>query len=142
MSISQIVPLRIYNQTAYTLVAETNFSNHYSFYTEKSTKPILARRLFVTLGGQHQLANLRGLGFRTFGDVIDESYDVELNDFERMLKVIKEIKKISQLNDTEVKEFIRNVSPIVKYNQVVMLDKVRRSSIHLSTYKPFVHRTL
>ena len=76
MSISQIVPLQIYNKTAYTLVAETNYSNHYTFYTEKTVKPIIARRLFVALAGRGHLANLQKLGFKTFGSIIDETYDI------------------------------------------------------------------
>jgi hypothetical protein len=30
---------------------------------------------FVVYGGQHSLAKIRALGFETFGDAIDESYD-------------------------------------------------------------------
>lgn len=75
MSLSQVIPLDIYNQTAYSLVCETNFNNDYVFYTEKTVKPILARRLFVHLSHRYALRGLRELGFKTFGDIIDESYD-------------------------------------------------------------------
>ena len=73
MSLSQVVPINIYNQTAYSLVAETNFANHYVFHTEKIVKPILARRLFLVYSGQHYLKNLKNLGFKTFSEIIDES---------------------------------------------------------------------
>jgi hypothetical protein len=36
MSLSQVVPISIYNETAYSIVCETNFDNHYSFFTEKT----------------------------------------------------------------------------------------------------------
>jgi hypothetical protein len=118
MSISQIVPLGIYNQTVYTLVAETNFSNHYSFYTEKSVKPILARRLFITLGGQNQLANLRKLGFRTFNDVIDESYDnVEAN-LDRFRLALDQV---AYLQTQPQEEILAKIKPICEHNCNLMM---------------------
>lgn len=75
MSLSQVIPLNIYNQTAYSLVCETNCENDSVFFTEKTVKPILARRLFVMVANRYSLAMLRDLGFRTFGHIIDESYD-------------------------------------------------------------------
>jgi hypothetical protein len=75
MSLSQVIPINVYNQTAYSLVCETNFENDYVFFTEKTVKPILARRLFIMIGHRHTLATLRELGFKTFDGIIDESYD-------------------------------------------------------------------
>ena len=75
MSISQIIPIDIYNQTAYSLVCETNFENGYVFFTEKTVKPMLAQRLFIMLSHQHTLKQLQELGFKTFHGIIDESYD-------------------------------------------------------------------
>jgi hypothetical protein len=75
VSLSQIIPIDIYNRTCYSIVAETLADNHYSFFTEKIVKPMLARRLFVVATGQHYLCNLRKLGFRTFDGIVDETYD-------------------------------------------------------------------
>ena len=75
VSLSQIIPVEIYNRTSFSFVAETLVDNSYSFFTEKIIKPILARRLFVVAAGQHYLHNLRSLGFRTFDGIVDESYD-------------------------------------------------------------------
>lgn len=78
-SLSQIIPQNIYRQTKYSIVAETCTSNHWSFFTEKIVKPMLCKRVFLVSAGQYYLANLRDLGFRTFGHIIDESYDHEPN---------------------------------------------------------------
>jgi hypothetical protein len=75
VSLSQIVPVNIYNRTCYSMVAETLTDNRYSFFTEKIVKPMLARRLFVVVAGQHYLRNLQSLGFRTFDGIVDETYD-------------------------------------------------------------------
>jgi hypothetical protein len=75
VSLSQIIPVDIYNRTCYSFIAETDVCNQYSFFTEKIVKPMLARRLFVVATGQHYLCNLRKLGFRTFDGIVDETYD-------------------------------------------------------------------
>jgi hypothetical protein len=72
---SSAIPYSIYNQSYYSAVSETLNFNNYSFFTEKIAKPILAKRPFVIFSGQFYLKNLKKLGFRTFADVIDESYD-------------------------------------------------------------------
>jgi hypothetical protein len=77
VNISAILPLDIYNQTCYSIVAESSCVNDHSHFTEKVAKPLMCQRPFVVFAGQHYLRNLRSLGFRTFGDVIDESYDLE-----------------------------------------------------------------
>jgi hypothetical protein len=92
MSLSQVMPLNIYNQTAYSVICETNYENDYVFFTEKTVKPILARRLFVMLANRHSLAMLRELGFRTFGNIIDESYDDIDNEIERQHAALEQLK--------------------------------------------------
>ena len=77
MDLAQVLPIKIYNQTAYSLVCETEYCNDYTFFTEKTAKPIIACRLFVIIAGQYYLRNLKKIGFRTFDSVIDESYDLE-----------------------------------------------------------------
>jgi hypothetical protein len=83
ISVSQIIPFTIYNRTAYSVVAETCWQNHFSFFTEKTVKPIIARRLFVVFAGQGQLRNLQTMGFQTFNSIINESYDNEVDDLVR-----------------------------------------------------------
>ena len=78
-SASQIIPVDIYNQTYYSIVAETTQFNEYSFFTEKVAKPLVSRRPFIAFAGVNYLANLRKLGFLTFDCIVDESYDQELN---------------------------------------------------------------
>jgi hypothetical protein len=72
---SAVIPVTIYNQSYYSIVAETISDNRYSQFTEKVAKPIVGHRLFVCFSGQYYLRNLKSLGFKTFDNVIDETYD-------------------------------------------------------------------
>jgi hypothetical protein len=118
MSVSQIIPITVYNQTAYTLIAETNHSNHYSFYTEKTVKPILGGRLFLCLSGQGALKNLRKLGFKTFNGIIDESYDDVSNLEERCGLVMRQVEFLETQPQADILE---QVKPIVEHNRNLML---------------------
>ena len=112
MNISQVLPVKIYNQTAYSLVCETEYSNDYTFFTEKTAKPIIACRLFVMIAGQYYLRNLRKIGFRTFDSVIDESYDLEPDP------------------ETRWKMALEQCDWLCKQDQRVILDKIKPTVLH------------
>ena len=114
LGISQIIPTKIYNQTNYSLIAETNAENDFSFYTEKVTKPLMAGRLFVALAGQYYLKNLRTFGFKTFDSIIDESYDTEPNPEKRWSMAMQQCEWLCQ-QDPEV--ILEQVKPIVDHNK-------------------------
>ena len=119
MSLSQVVPIEVYNQTAYSVVAETNYDNNYSFYTEKIVKPILAERLFVVFSGQHYLHNLHDLGFKTFDSIIDETYDTIADHKQRFQLVLEQMQ---YLFDQPQEEILEKIRPITEHNKRVMLE--------------------
>jgi hypothetical protein len=118
MSLSQVIPLEVYSQTAYSLVAETNCNNSYSFYTEKTVKPILACRLFLLISGQYALRNLKNIGFKSFDNVIDEDYDSEPGLVERCKMITEQVRYLSSIPQQEVLEKIR---PICEHNFAHMM---------------------
>jgi len=118
VGMSKIIPAKIYNQTAYSVVTETNAENDFTFYTEKIVKPILAKRLFIVIAGHNYLKNLKSLGFKTFDCVIDESYDDIEDNITRYKAACEEIQKLSLLPQQEV---LDKIKPIVEYNKQVML---------------------
>lgn len=119
MHISQVLPFKIYSQTAYTLVLETWADNRFSFFTEKIAKPILAYRLFVVISGQHYLKNLRQLGFKTFDSILDESYDDETDDHVRWTKAIDQARWLCQQPQHEI---LSQIAPIVLHNYRVLMN--------------------
>ena len=97
----------------------TNFENHYSFFTEKTVKAILGRRLFLLFGGKYQLQNLRQLGFKTFDGIIDESYDLVDSVTDRANLIIDQMKYLMQ-QDQQI--ILDKIKPIVEYNYKLMIE--------------------
>ena len=112
VSMSHSIPTGIYQNSWYSIVAETN--EHYSnFITEKTAKPLFEKRVFVLFGSQGLLSRLRSFGFQTFGNIIDESYDNEPNDQRRWKMAFDQVVKLA------------NSDPVLVYNQ---LDQVLQNN--------------
>ena len=62
MMLAIVVPLNIYNQTAYSVITETDYLNYFTLFSEKTVKPIIAKRLFIMFAGKNYLKNLREIG--------------------------------------------------------------------------------
>lgn len=113
ISISQIIPFNVYNRTAYSVIAETCFQDNFSFFTEKTAKPIIAKRLFVMFAGTNYLTNLKKLGFQTFDSIIDESYDTESDALIRWKKAWEQMKWLANQPQEEI---LVKIKPIVEHN--------------------------
>ena len=117
--LSQIMPIDVYNTTAYSIVAETDADNSLSFFSEKTAKPMIARRLFVAFTGYKFLRNLRELGFQTFGSVINESYDDIFHSAQRYQAAFEQVRQLCAMDQAEVLDKIR---PVLEHNyQHVMI---------------------
>jgi hypothetical protein len=69
------------------LVTESDYLPWSDRFTEKLLKPVLASRPFLAFGPPGVLRTFRSLGFRTFSDVFDESYD-SIEDPDRRLAAL------------------------------------------------------
>lgn len=112
-SLSMVMPMDVYNKTAYSIVAETDHDNTLSFFSEKTAKVLIARRLFVAITGYKFLENLRRLGFATFSDVIDESYDTIKDDKARYQAAMDQVKYLCNQDQTKIYEKIK---PVLEHN--------------------------
>lgn len=63
-----------YNRTCFSLVVES-LVQRTDFITEKTFKPIAFKHPFMVFGQIDTLSNLHKLGFETFNNLFDESYD-------------------------------------------------------------------
>jgi len=105
------------NQKAFWhIVSETNFYQSKLHLTEKIFKPIISYRPFVLAGYAGNLRYLRSYGFKTFGDFIDESYDLETDSTQRMRMIVDEVEKLCQLTPAQQKEMFEAMRPILEHN--------------------------
>lgn len=111
-SVSDIVPWGMYKHTKYSVVAETVYENVF-FLTEKTTKPLFAKRLFVVFSSCGFLQHLHTMGFKTFDDVIDESYDKEPNTVKRFEMAFSQLEYLSKLSYTDV---LDKITPVLEHN--------------------------
>jgi len=118
-TVANVLPIKIWNQTAYSVVAETSVSNYISLMSEKTFKPMLGRKLFIMFAGQYHLKNLRSLGFKTFDGIIDETYDTIENPYVRWAMAFNQLLWLSAQYQTVIFE---RINPIVEHNFQLMMD--------------------
>jgi hypothetical protein len=83
------------------------------FISEKTFKPIACMHPFIILGGKGSLRAIREMGYKTFNDFIDESYD-ELSTFERLDAIIKLLKDIDAIEDKL--DWFESMRDVLEYN--------------------------
>lgn len=117
-----IVNARCYHDTYFSLVTETIFDYPYTFRTEKIWKPILMAHPWIAVANKGYYRDIRDQGFRTFGSLIDESFD-DIDDpharCDRIVQVIQDI--ISNGVDDFLQRSrdicIHNQQRLIEYNQ-------------------------
>ena len=97
------------------LITETVATGRRHHLTEKTFKPIAMGMPFVIVGTQGSLRYLRSYGFRTFGDLWDESYDDEPDDSKRIQKIAHTLKLLDALEEHR-QDIFDNAQEIVEHN--------------------------
>lgn len=103
-----------YLDTHFSLVTETVFEYPYSFRTEKTWKPIAIGHPFITVANPGHYRDLKNLGFKTFGHLIDESFDAIDNDQARMERTIKTVEDLCK---QDLVAFTRACQDVCEHNQ-------------------------
>jgi hypothetical protein len=109
------------------IVTETVFSGDSFFISEKTWRPIITKRPFIIMSNRNFLANFKRLGFKTFDQWWDESYDLysgqdRIKQVERILEVIAtwtlEELSVKLLEMHEVLEHNYNVFRSLNYDVI------------------------
>ena len=124
-SISNTIPIDLYNTCRFNLIVETNINHVFGEFhlTEKTIKPIMVGMPFVLMASPGYLERLKSLGFKTFESVWDESYD-KIEKFEDRLQAIMNLilflnnkfdwitnlSKIQEITDHNKLNFMYNTS--------------------------------
>lgn len=124
-----IVNPRCYTDSWFSLVTETIFDYPHTFRTEKIWKPILMAHPFVVAANQGYLRDLQNAGFKTFGHLIDESYDRIDRAEVRISRIIDTMTWLCK--DSNAAEFWEASRDICKYNQQHLVEYNRQQRAEL-----------
>ena len=106
-----------YQTTFASFVNETYIDENFNVYfNEKCMKPLACGHLFLLFSSAGALDALHSLGFQTFGDVFDESYDQIESPQLRFEQLLKETQRLCNLSLTELAKIKQHVWPRVVHN--------------------------
>ena len=103
----------VWNQYQIEVVSETDSMSNF-WFTEKTANCLATGKPFVLINGTGSLERLRDMGFCTFNEVIDESYDLATTPTGRIDQVIKSLNGL--YNDPNREEKIKKLYEIAKNN--------------------------
>jgi hypothetical protein len=107
---------KFYKNSLVNIINETYFFNNIIHITEKTYKPIAFLQPFILLGAVGSLQHIKDMGFKTFGEFWDESYDIEIDDSVRFTKIVNIVEEISSWTEQKKIDFSYKVKGILEYN--------------------------
>jgi hypothetical protein len=105
-----------YDKSWFSVVTETEMRPKPSRITEKSVKPLANFHPMLVLGNPGSLAMIRSYGFATFEDVVDESYDEELDPRRRFDLVYREMTRLCRMDEDALLALERRVADKLIHN--------------------------
>jgi len=106
----------------FSIVNETTVSNRHIFITEKCVRPMIYFHPFIIYGNPFLLKHLRELGFETFPEFFDESYDEEIDKVKRRKLIVSNVKRLCDKPLDEIHEMYQSVIPKLIHNRRLLVD--------------------
>jgi hypothetical protein len=108
--------LNYYDQFAIEIVCETYTMGNTFFPTEKTIRPIMACKPMLVYGPRYFLARLRTMGFQTYHNLWDESYDL-YQGAERWKRIYKVMQSLNEKTQDERNQLLANAHAIALHNR-------------------------
>jgi hypothetical protein len=103
-----------YIDTYFSVVTETVFDYPYSFRTEKIWKPVAMAHPWIAVANQGYYRDMHNLGFRSFGHLIDETFDHIENNQDRIDRIGQVVEDLCR---QDLAQFLKECYTVCKYNQ-------------------------
>ena len=113
------LPIEFYQKSCFSIVSSTfalQDKEKSVGFTEKEIKPMLARHPFIIHNLPGVLEHLKNMGFLTFERWFDESYDEEMDDSTRLIKIVNEVERLSKLSFEQWNIMLEEMSPVLEHN--------------------------
>lgn len=96
-----------------------------AFPTEKTYKAIMSCRPFIAYACPYFLVEMRELGFKTFGEYINEDYDLIVDNNRRRTAIIDEIDRLNKLPKERYDTIRRECFKIAQTNKAILIAQNR-----------------
>ena len=122
------IPLKFVEDTYFGIHPETAFFSSNGTYVHRQTAisektcRFLLFQPFIVVGTPFTLKVARSFGFKTYLDVLDESYDLIKNDNDRFFKILSIIDDLMSKSMNELHEIFVESLSIIVHNQNVVVD--------------------
>ena len=131
-----------FSESYFSLITEGDFyqSDMRKAITEKVFKCFLYKHPFIVVGLPNSLELVRELGFMTFNEMIDESYDEIEDDIQRLESALEQVKILTSKNIHTIQDIYNNMQEILEHNRnhYLQLHKQKQPIILLQKIKQWV----
>lgn len=120
---------RFYKNAHVVIVNETRFFTHFPNISEKTLNAAFFGKPFIVGGATGSLKYMRKLGFETFSEFWDESYDEECDFQTRIEKLLRTVDFVYSLSRKELSDLTWEMYPKLLLNQLnltALLGEYRR----------------
>ena len=128
------IALGDYEATDIEVVLETLFDDPRQQLTEKSLRPIACAQPFILASTPGSLEYLRSYGFKTFGDLWDESYDTTVDPEKRLHAIVDLMNQIRHWLPHVRESKMTQAQAIADYNKKLFFSKEWQENI-INEYK-------
>ena len=108
-----------YIDTYFSLIAETVCDYPYSLRSEKIYKPIAMGHPWIVAANCGFYRDIKNQGFQTYGNLIDESFDLIENNQDRLDRIVTVVQDLCQ---QDLAQFLVAAEHVSKYNKQHMAD--------------------
>jgi hypothetical protein len=116
-----------YNNTYFSLVVETRLIGN-DFVTEKTFKPCAFKHPFMVYGQSGTLKFIKKLGFETYENLFDESYDTDSTN-KKIEKIITNIKNFNKIPYSKLTLDKINHNHALFFNKELVINKIKKEII-------------
>jgi hypothetical protein len=105
-----------YQSCGIEIVLETLFDDDRWHLTEKTLRPIACKQPFILAATPNSLEYLKSYGFKTFGEIIDESYDTIQHPLDRLNAIVDLMKSIAAMTASQKEIMYKKMHKICEHN--------------------------
>ena len=136
-----VYELKTYENSYVNIVTESNFLVNEIHHTEKSIKPFYFYQFPIYLASYNHVKELKErFGFDMFDDVIDHSYDNELDNRKRLLMVFEEIKRLNSMKDDLIQFYNKNRYRFERNKQIVI--DIEKSTTDIEYFNKLINKNI